>query len=239
MLDLMQQNLMREQYRQRYPGWRPATETYAALVRSFLSGEARLLDLGCGRGGLIEQLDHPPAQITGVDPDWLSLSQHRLHGIDRLAAISEDLPFTAGQFDVVIASWILEHLAQPEKTLTEIRRVLKPGGAAVFITPNGRHPAAQLNRILGRLESVQDVLVERLYGRDRQDTFLTFYRANTPADLRRLAERARLELVTLEVIPDPTYLAFTPSLFRLACLLEENLPASRHVHLVGVFRRPL
>lgn len=238
MLDLTQQNLLRQQYRQRHPEWRPATETYAALAHAFLANEARLLDLGCGRGGLIEQLNHPLAQVTGVDPDWLSLSQHRLQGIDRLAAISEALPFAAGQFDAILASWLLEHLAQPEQTLGEIRRVLKPGGVAVFITPNGRHPAAQLNRILGRLEGVQDVLVERLYGRDRQDAFPTFYRANTPADLHRLAGRTGLELYKLELVPDPTYLAFTPSLFRLACLLEENLPASRYVHLVGVFRRP-
>jgi SAM-dependent methyltransferase len=239
MLDLAQQNLLREQYRQRHPWWRPATETYAALAQTYLAKDARLLDLGCGRGGLIEQLDHPAAQMTGVDPDWLSLVQHRLPGIDRLAAISDALPFAPEQFDLILASWLLEHLPQPEQTLREVRRVLKPGGVAAFVTPNGRHPAARLNRILGRLAGVQDLLVETLYGRSREDAFPTFYRANTPDALRRLARHVGLELITLEVIPDPTYLAFTPSLFRLACLLEDNLPESRHIHLVGVLKRPM
>ena len=50
MLSLERQNELREAYRRANPGWRPATEVYADLVRGRLSGQARLLDLGCGRG---------------------------------------------------------------------------------------------------------------------------------------------------------------------------------------------
>lgn len=236
MLSLEQQNALREQYRRQRPGWRPATEVYAALVRAHLAPQARVLDLGCGRGGLVEQLDHPLTLLAGVDPDLASLAAHRLPLLPRAAAFSEALPFADGRFHVVFASWLLEHLPRPLATLREIRRVLRPGGAFIFITPNARHPLAQLNRGFGRLGVWQQWLVARLYGRAGADTFPTAYRANTAADLRALSGRSGFHVHALHALPDPTYLAFTPSLFRLACALEARLAADRHIHLVGVLR---
>lgn len=238
MLDLNQQNALREQYRQLNPAWRPATETYAALVRSYLDPASRVLDLGCGRGGLIEQLDHPPSLITGVDPDWLSLTEHRLASIDRAAASGARLPFRSESYDLILASWLFEHLPDPTGMLRQVHRILKPGGVILFITPNGRHPVAYLNRFLGRLAGVQSVIVRSLYGREGEDTFPTHYLANTTEQLADLCRETGLEQITLTAIPDPTYLAFTSGLFRLACLLEDNLPQSRYIHLVGVLKRP-
>ncbi len=238
MLNLDQQNSLREQYRLLNPAWRPATETYAALVRSYLDPASRVLDLGCGRGGLIEQLDHPPSLITGVDPDWLSLSEHRLTSIDRVAASGTHLPFGSESFDLVLASWLFEHLSNPAGMLRQVHRLLKPGGAIIFITPNGRHPIAYLNRLLGRLAGVQRLIVSSLYGREGEDTFPTVYRANTIDQLTELCSQTGLAQITLTAVPDPTYLAFTNGLFRLACLLEDSLPQSRYIHLVGVLKRP-
>lgn len=236
MLSLDEQNVWRERYRQRRPEWRPATELYAALVREQLRPSTLLLDLGCGRGGLVEQLDHPLSQMVGVDPDWLSLHEHRLN-LPRVAAQSERLPFQNGSFDLVFASWVLEHLAEPAPVFTAVSRILKPGGAFVFITPNGRHPLTAFNRALGRAGRMQGRLVDWLYGRAPDDTFPTFYRANTPAKIEELCQQSGLVLETLRPIPDPTYLAFNPIMFRLMCLVEERLPHSRKLHLVVVARR--
>jgi SAM-dependent methyltransferase len=238
MLNLDQQNLLRERYRLENPYWRPATETYAALVRSYLNEGSQVLDLGCGRGGVVEQLEHPPSLITGVDPDWYSLLEHRLDGIKRVTSFSNPLPFRKQSFDVVLASWLFEHLAQPGGTFWQMFNVLKPGGVLIFIAPNGRHPVAYLNRLFGGLEGIQGWLVSILYGRDQTDTFTTYYRANTVEQLCNLAEAAGFEHTTLITIPDPTYLAFTNGLYRPSRLLEESLPESRKIHLVGVFRRP-
>ena len=122
MITLDRQNTLREQYRQQRPGWRPATEVYADLVRAHLGPESRVLDVGCGRGGLVEQLAHPLAQMVGVDPDWLSLKEHRLD-MPRAAAISHALPFAAGSFDLIFASWVLEHLARPQADLAEMAEI--------------------------------------------------------------------------------------------------------------------
>lgn len=236
MLSLDRQNELREQYRRDHPHWQPATERFAALVRHNLQPHSRLLDLGCGRGGLVEQLDHPLSRVTGVDPDLRSLQEHRLP-LPRVQALSHTLPFAAGSFDLVYASWLLEHLPAPQHDFVAVARVLRPGGAFVFITPNARHPLALLNRLLGRLGAIQGRLVSRFYGRDAADAFPTAYRANDHATLTHLAAAANLHLETLEAIPDPTYLAFTPTLYRAAQHLDQRLPPKNHLHLVGLLRK--
>lgn len=236
MLSLEKQNTLREQWRQTYPGWRPATEVYADLVRAHLQPEARVLDVGCGRGGLVEQLTHPLHQVVGVDPDWLSLKEHRLT-LPRAAAFSHALPFANYSFDLIFASWVLEHLHHPQTDLAEIARVLKPGGVFVFITPNRHHPLVGLNRWMARFAQVQDKVVAKLYGRAAADTFPAFYCANTPSALTHLAQQNHLALTTLHTIIDPTYLAFTPALFRLMSWLETRLAAQRRIHLVGIMTK--
>ncbi|MDX1664104.1 MAG: class I SAM-dependent methyltransferase [Candidatus Promineifilaceae bacterium] len=233
-LSLERQNRLREAYGRRQVGWQPATERYAALVKATLAPQSRLLDLGCGRGGLVEQLGHPLHLVAGVDPDLASLREHRLP-LPRVQATSGTLPFAAGTFDVVFASWLLEHLEQPRRDFEEIARVLRSGGTFVFLAPNRRHPLSTLNHLLGRLGRLQGWLVERLYSRAADDTFPTRYRANTPAMLRQLGEVAGLHLRELHLVRDPTYLAFSPALFRLACQVERLIPQSRAIHLVGVF----
>ena len=236
MLSLDRQNELRERYRGLRPGWRPATEVFANLVRKRLTAGSHVLDIGCGRGGLVEQLDHPLNQMVGVDPDWQSLSEHRLE-LPRVVALTESLPLAADQFDLVYASWVLEHVGDPLADLANIKRVLKPGGSFVFITPNSRHPLIGLNRIIGRLGRVQTALVSRLYDRAADDTFPTYYRANNERQLRQLAHSTGLTLEQFQAIADPTYLAFTPALFKAAVWAEVNLLPNRPVHLVGAFRK--
>lgn len=237
MLSLDKQNELRQQYQQQHPGWRPATEVYADLVRDCLRPSSFVLDIGCGRGGLVEQLAHPLTQIVGIDPDWESLREHRLN-VPRLVAFSDDLPFGHNRFDLAFASWVLEHLADPLRTFQALSRVLRPGGAFVFITPNGRHPLAQLNRGLGRLGQVQGHLVERFYGRAAEDAFPTYYGANSEAAIKSLCQQSGLELELLTAVADPTYLAFNQAMFRLMCAFEEKLADGRKLHLVGLVRKP-
>jgi trans-aconitate methyltransferase len=88
MLSLAEQNRWREVYRQRRPDWRPATEVYAGLVRSFLKPETRLLDLGCGRGGLVEQLAE---QLVRRYHSSVITDQYSVGGMRRWVGIDPDL----------------------------------------------------------------------------------------------------------------------------------------------------
>ena len=236
-LTLDRQNSYRARYAARMPGWQPATVVYETLIRTQFSGAGpyRLLDMGCGRGGVLEQLiDLTAVQSFGVDPDHVSVREHRLSDLPRAVALAEAIPLPTACVDVVISAWVLEHLPDPARTFDEVARVLKPGGVFIFMAPNRNSPIALLNRLLHPL---QDRLVPLLYGRAEADTFPVAYRANTRAQLQALAHSAGMALDALHLIDDPTYLAFNDPLFWLAVQASRLLPSAAAVHLVGACRK--
>lgn len=233
-LTLEKQNAYRAQYAARRADWQLATAVYEQTIRNLLSPTMRVIDLGCGRGGVLEQLGSAVTFPFGIDPDWQSLLEHRLPHLPRIAAHADALPLRAGIADMILSSWVLEHLTTPEKTFQEVARGLKAGGYFIFITPNAHSLTAHLNRLL---KPVQRFLVPRLYAREEADTFPVVYRANTSRQLVRLADAAGLHLVVLHRIKDPTYFAFHPVLFRLSVWFSHLIPDSMAEHLVGVLRK--
>jgi ubiquinone/menaquinone biosynthesis C-methylase UbiE len=227
-LSLDRQNAYRDRYRMQRPGWRPATEIYEALIRDSMRPGMRVLDLGCGRGGVLEQLGEDVTAPLGLDPDWQSLHEHRLPALPRAVALADALPLRDNCLDLVLCSWVFEHLSDPPRVLAEIKRVLRPGGRLIFLTPNAQSLIALINR---GLHPLQHTLVPKLYGRADADTFPLAYRANTPARIRTLAAHIGLSCETLRRIEDPTYLAFSPLLFRVSAIAAQVTPP---VHLVGV-----
>lgn len=214
---------------------------YEATVRLHAHSGVRVLDIGCGRGGLIELLQGHVALAAGVDPDHVSLVEHRVPAVRRVAGFVEHLPFPDECFDLIICSWVLEHLARPRSAFEEIARVLrspdptsdKPGGHFVFLAPNAWHPLIGINRILSRVGDWQARLVTRLYDRAEADTFSVIYRANTRSRVEQLGATAGLKLVAFYAVGDPTYLAFNEFLYRLASLVERLTPGWMKIHMVG------
>jgi SAM-dependent methyltransferase len=213
------------------------------LVRRHVRPDTRILDLGCGRGGLVELLYREVALAAGVDPDFLSLAQHRQPAVHRAVATAGRLPFPDGCFDLVLCVWVLEHLSHPRCAFQEVARVLCPpdpargwdGGHLIFLTPNARHPLIGANRLLGWIGVQQERLIKRLYDRAESDTFRAVYCANTRQQLEQLAAAASLAPVAFYNIGDPTYLAFNEVLYRSAVLLERVIPERCKIHLVGDF----
>lgn len=92
----------------------------------------RILDAGCGSGPLSAALRDRGAVVTGLDVSaaMVDLARQRL-GADadlRVADMADPLPFPDGAFDDVVASLVLHYLEDWGPTLTELRRVLTPGG---------------------------------------------------------------------------------------------------------------
>lgn len=233
LLPLTVQNAYRARYRAMRPGWRSSGDQLEALVRARVNRDSRVLDLGCGRGGVVELIWREVELAAGLDPDSPSLSEHRAQGMPVVRGVGERLPFATASFDLVVSVWVMEHLEQPEAMLREVRRVLRPGGHFVFLTPNLRNPLMWLNRLGKALPRLQRRLVPRLYGRQEADTFPVRYRANTVRVLREQAGRSGLEVAELRVVPDPTYLALNGLMFRASVLSERLMPAGWGVHLLG------
>jgi len=231
MLSLDRQNNYRARYRAMRPGWQASGPVYESFVRRYALPGCRWLDVGCGRGGIVELVGGQVRLCAGTDLDLASLVEHRAPHTRRMAAPVEALPLAAGSFDLVTCSWVIEHLADPSRAFAEVARVLAPGGHWVFLTPNSRNLVALANRLVHW--RLQARLVRRLYARDEADTFPVRYRANTPERIARLAREAGLSRTQVQLVGDPTYLAFNDALFAMASLLELVTPPGLRVHIVG------
>lgn len=116
------------------------------IVLSMLKGRSgTVLDIGCAAGSIIAPLRERSFRVTGMEyaPGMISFAQHRFAG-DSGVVFSlgdmEKLPFATHSFDNVICLGVLEYLPNYDKSLSEIYRVLHPGGLAIFSIPNRRSP---------------------------------------------------------------------------------------------------
>ncbi|MGI8438682.1 MAG: class I SAM-dependent methyltransferase [Thermoleophilaceae bacterium] len=96
--------------------------------------DALLLDLGCGGGLLAPHV--AGYRHVGVDLSESALAVASDHGVETVRADVAALPFDDGAADVVVAGEIFEHIPHLSATVTEIGRVLRPGGTLVFDTVN-------------------------------------------------------------------------------------------------------
>jgi len=237
LLPLTVQNAYRDRYRAMRPEWRSSGDQLEAVVRGHLTPDSRVLDLGCGRGGVVELFWRDVKMAAGLDPDTASLAAHRAPGMPLIRGVGEGLPFTAESFDLIVCLWVLEHLNEPITTMREVCRVLRPGGHFVFVTPNLSNPVMLLNRIGKALPALQRRTVPKLYGRVTGDTFRVQYHANTAGAIRMLASAAGLQVVELRTVPDPTYLALNSFMFRVSVFSEQLMPKGWGVHLLGDLRK--
>ncbi|MBL1076434.1 3-demethylubiquinone-9 3-O-methyltransferase [Nocardia sp. 2] len=102
----------------------------------------RVLDVGCGGGFTTEFLAARGALVSGVDPSERLIEAARRHAeqtgksIDYRVGSAEALPYPDASFDIVTCVDVLEHVVDPARSISEIARVLAPGGVFCFDTIN-------------------------------------------------------------------------------------------------------
>lgn len=124
-----------------------------------LKGNEKVLEVGCGRGFYLKTLKSvwPDLEVTGIDLNqkYLDKAKEFLGSLDvRLVkGDATKLPFKDKTFDRIIASEILEHIPDDQKAVSEMYRVLKPGGIVMVTVPNKNYPFCwdPVNWILERL----------------------------------------------------------------------------------------
>ena len=100
----------------------------------------RVLEVGCGPGELAARVhDELGARVVAVDVSPRMVELARARGVDAVVGDVQELPFGDGAFDCAVAAWMLYHVADVDRALRELARVLRPGGRLIAVTNYSDH----------------------------------------------------------------------------------------------------
>jgi SAM-dependent methyltransferase len=119
--------------------------SHAQFLLPHLDATSRLLDCGCGPGSISCDFANimVSGHVEGIDQEQSQIELARARATEQgltnttfsIGSIY-DLPYPDASFNVVFAHAIFEHIASPEKALTEMLRVLEPGGLVAIRSPD-------------------------------------------------------------------------------------------------------
>ncbi len=190
---------------------------YLEELAQRLTSDSVLLDAGSGADMVITRQLAPKVRMAvGADIAPIVFDSPSPYGV---RADVGKLPFKDSSFDIITSMSVIEHLPYPEAAFRELSRVLKPGGVAVIQTPN----AYDYVSIVARLTPLwfHQRILSNLLDRKEEDTFRTFFNANSKKRILSLLAESNLVPLKLHLFNQyPAYLMFSPFLFRLGIFYE-------------------
>lgn len=210
------------------------TVAFYTRVNALLRPDSIVLDFGAGRGaGLVDDpvpyrkslrlLRGKVRKVIGVDVDE---AVHLNPGLDEAHHIEPGapLPIADESVDLIVADFVFEHIAEPERCAAELDRVLRPGGWICARTPNRWNYVAIGACLIP--EKLHEKLLTRLQPeRKKEDVFPTWYRMNELAVLRRLFPPERYLHCSYCISAEPAYLPRRVWVWRIATAVDRVLPA--------------
>lgn len=135
---LKQQVWIKEEYYQiAKEGLKESNHEGMRVLQNYASKVDSILDLGCGEGTRLSLLSKE-INLTGVDisETAIKMAKKNYPKITFIKADLEKVPLKGGSFQLVYSAYVLEHLTNPEKVLSEAIRLLRISGFLVLIAPN-------------------------------------------------------------------------------------------------------
>ncbi len=173
----------------------PHVDALDAVFTECANPGMKVLDAGCSDArGCTRNSPWEQMYIVGID--YEPSVKNNPFCNDALVGDLTTLPFEDDTFDIIHCRWVLEHIADPLITFREFRRILKPGGAFLALTPNLFHYAS-----LGAQFSPH--WFHRWWWREEYDPFPTYFRSNSRRRVRRLCKQSGFTLEKLQSIEGP------------------------------------
>jgi SAM-dependent methyltransferase len=218
------QKAWREAYLERfYPetSWRrDGTRDFFGLLQEHCAG--RILEIGAGPANPTSNYLRSLGELHGIDVDPEVLQNPALK---KAAVIDSRFPYPDNLFDCCVSNYVCEHLEDPKIHLEEVRRVLKPGGAYVFRTPNRFHYVAMVSSLTPH--SFHLKAANKLRAIDGHDPYPTCYRLNSRAQIRQLAKETGFAVEYLRLVErEPSYAMSSRLLFLIFTAYERVVNAS-------------
>lgn len=197
---------------------------YEKMIRSIVQSDHTILDAGCGRTMPVLRNFIGKAQtLIGVDLEENTDSAPGLQYIQaNLDNISQVKDHTV---DIVISRSVFEHVENPLAVFKEVDRMLKPGGHFIFLTPNLWDYVSLFSHLIPN--QFHGWIVKQMQGRETEDTFPTFYRANTLSAIKKLSKKVGFQLTNVEWRGQPpSYFMFNSFLYILATYYEKCISST-------------
>jgi ubiquinone/menaquinone biosynthesis C-methylase UbiE len=220
------------------------------LHKTGLPAGSKIIDLGCGPGFLSRDLARRGYRGVGLDAAEAMVECSRAHaeaaGIAQLWQYGvgdvEAIPFERGLFDAAVCAGVIEYVPDDERFLSEVARVLKPGGRFILCVTNkfgytvSLYPLLHaLKRVPGfvRLASLSRKLL--VGGNHGAMDFGFLPRKHRPSEIRRLLTRSGFRFeedryTQFTLLPSP----FCAVLSKLRLSFEEQLDALNRTPLRGI-----
>lgn len=203
------------------------TQIFYAWIKKYLTPESSVLNLGAGppTRSVKRNLRGSVRRLVGADVDPVVLDNDEL---DSAVLIENDiLPLGAGEFDLVFSDFVLEHVENPGRFLSETHRVLKPGGSFLFRTPNRYHYVALISAMTPHSFHQRVANPVRGLADDAHEPWPTFYRMNSRTTLKKQFKHAGFQGGEFRMVEaEPSYLMFHALPFLVGVGYERLVNAS-------------
>ncbi len=193
---------------------------YERRIGEMLRPEHALMDAGCGyTAPILQNFKGKCARLVGVDLVDFRKSE-KTEGIDLFKSDLAKIDLPDGSIDIIISRSVLEHIKDIEPVYREMHRLLKPGGHFFFLVPNLHDYVSLISWMVPN--GLHSWIVAKAEGRDPKDTFPAFYKSNTQAAVRKLADRTGFEFVSIDYLGQyPSMLKFNAIVFALGTAYEK------------------
>jgi SAM-dependent methyltransferase len=167
------------------------------LARSVQPGDV-VLDAGCGHETIPPSV---PVTLIGFDYVHDDVKRNRALNLGLVAEMGA-VPIQSDSVNVIVLNMVAEHLQHPERVFAELARILKPHGWLILMTPSIWNIVTIINRLIPN--RWHPLVAKALTGAAESDTFPTFYRASSEAQLQQVIG-PHLRLIDLQYFQPPPY----------------------------------
>lgn len=148
----------------RYRLNRRTQEVLSSITQFSQKPPKNIVDLGCADGRMLDSIHqhYPEAYCIGIEysQELVDFSKEMFSGIEVVKGDVQSLELENDNFDVAIATAVIEHVPEPSKMIREVKRILKPGGIVILTCPAPFWE--KLASMLGYLEKDKHYMVMNL-----------------------------------------------------------------------------
>jgi 2-polyprenyl-3-methyl-5-hydroxy-6-metoxy-1,4-benzoquinol methylase len=110
-----------------------------AVIQEIVGPEESIVDVGCGNGSILRDLrGRGFTRLHGLEQSEYAVKRLSAEGIPMSRGTLLNMPFEKSQFDVAIASEVLEHVIRRNRFCKELSRIVRPSGRVLIFVPNNR-----------------------------------------------------------------------------------------------------